>query len=185
MIYDKFTDTEAIRPISRAVVSPAIEVKIGSVIIGYIQEIREVQNYDSNEQYEVGTVGVVELIPTQPNYQLTIRKLGVYHYNAVKVLAQKGIETDTRYDAIKTLLAAKNHSDQDMFTSLVHVPIPFDIVVKELDPNEDPTDPAVMATTYKDCRITSYTRPIVASGNLTVAEDAMVKVRDIKYARIS
>jgi len=185
MIYDKFEDTEAIRPISRAVVSPAIEVKIGNVTIGYIQSIQESQNRPANAQYEIGTEGIVELIPSQPTYQLSVTKVGVYHYNLAKVFNEIGANASPKLAAIKAQLAAKGHTEGDMFTNLVHMPIPFDILVKELDPNSnDPTNPAVMGTRYRDCFMSAYTRPIASAGNLTVVETATIEVRDIKYSRI-
>jgi len=66
------------------------------------------------------------------------------------------------------------------------MPIPFDILKKELDPNsDDPTNPAIMATKYRDCFVTSYSKPIIASGNLTVVEKATISARDVKYSKIA
>ena len=186
MIYDKFEDTEAIRPISRAVVSPSIEIKIGNVILGYIQNFAEAQARTANPQYEVGTEGIVELIPAQPTYTINVSKVGVYHYSLVKIFNDIGAQADSRYAAIQAQLAAKGHSTGDMFTNLVNMPIPFDILVKELNPGgADPANPSVMGTKYRDCFMTAYSRPILASGNLTVVETATISARDVKYSQIT
>ena len=46
--------------------------------IGYVQNIDETQDRPVTEQYEVGSIGPVELLPGQPKYSFSMSKVKVY-----------------------------------------------------------------------------------------------------------
>ena len=81
-------DITGSKPVNNAVISTNIKIKIGKWIIGYIRNITETQARPANPQYEIGSVGPIDLIPAQPAaVTLACTKIAVYGANLINVIA--------------------------------------------------------------------------------------------------
>ena len=176
--YKRIVDSRNLVHVNRAVSAASIQMSIGGVAFGYIQNITENNNRGATPLYEVGTAGIIEHQPQQPTYTLTINKLAVYRMNFLKLASQVGMSKSnpTLYSAIKGRLP-KNNANID-FSTIMEQAIPFDILVQEKDPVNNTT---YFNLTWIDCIITAYTRTINASGALTIAENLSLVSRMPKF----
>lgn len=192
-IYEKNVDyPSGIIPISRAVIPSANIIVIGGIKIGYVQDINETHDRPVTEQYEVGSVGPVELSPGQPKYSFTLNKVKIYGKKLLQIVLDAGYTdkyggTNVK-DAIKNQLTG-DHKDVDVFTLITHNILPFDIQVWELqyskdasgnpiDFNFDINSKSKVISTYVDCMISNYTKP-VAVGNVNEIETMNMSCRRI------
>jgi hypothetical protein len=191
-------DITGSKPVNNAVISTNIKIMIGSWIIGYIRNITETQARPANPQYEVGSVGPIDIIPAQPAaITLACTKVAVYGANLVNVIANAiksapteggaispapGLSAGETVKALNYWLGQKQGGTADLAKvfSLADIPIGFIVEVDEIFP-VDPTN--VMITKYMNCWIVRYTRPIVASGDLLVAEAADINAQYVTYTQ--
>jgi len=188
-------DTTGIKPISNATVSTNIQILLGSSIIGYIRTLTENQTRPATALYEIGTVGVVEQIPQQPGVvTLAVTKVATYHKNLINAVASllkidsvsdmdnwdipRGMTADQVKNAL-TIWYGKMSvvTNPSKVFALQYLPLGFTLKVTETNPQE-----ADQITTYHGCLITRYSRPIVSSGELVVAETADISARFVDYA---
>ena len=186
--------------VNNAVISTNIKIKIGKWTIGYIRNITEIQARPANAQYEIGTVGPIDIVPAQPAaITLSCAKIAVYGGNLINVIANaiKSSETETGaitpapgLSAGETLKAMQHWLGEKQGTegegnletvfTLADMPVGFIIELNEIFP---PNPDSVMITSYMNCWIVRYTRPIIASGDLLVAETADINAQYVKYSQ--
>jgi len=195
-------DITGAKPVNNAVISTNIKIKIGEWVVGYIRNITETQARPSNPQYEVGSVGPIDMVPAQPAaVTLACTKIAVYGGNLINVIgtalknnedsieAAPGLSLAETKSAWKHWLAqaqgkdAASASDMSLIFTLSHLPIGFTIELDETFPVPNGTEESVMITTYHNCWIVRYTRPITASGDLLVAETADINAQFASYAQ--
>ena len=195
-------DITGSKSVNNAVISTNIKIKIGQWIIGYIRNITETQARPANPQYEVGSVGPIDLIPAQPAaVTLACTKIAVYGANLINVIAnaiksaQSGdgaaVFTAWGLTAAETATALNywlgqrqgkggGNGDLAQVFALADIPVGFQIEIDEIFPADINK---IMKTTYNNCWIVRYTRPIVASGDLLVAETADINSQFVTYAQ--
>ena len=193
-------DITGSKPVNNAVISTNIKIKIGQWIIGYIRNITETQARPANPQYEIGSVGPIDLIPAQPAaVTLACTKIAVYGANLVNVIANAiksaqtgdgaavftawGLTAAETASALNYWLGQRQgvaSGDLSKVFSLADLPVGFQIEIDEIFPADINK---VMKTTYNNCWIVRYTRPIVASGDLLVAETADINSQFVSYSR--
>ncbi len=192
-------DITGAKPVNNAVISTNIKIKIGQWTIGYIRNITETQARPANPQYEVGSVGPIDIVPAQPvAVTLACTKVAVYGGNLVNVIANAINSAKVENGAItpapglsegETLSAldywlgqkqGKSAGDLKTVFSLADIPIGFIVEVDEIFPADNTK---VMITKYINCWIVRYTRPIVASGDLLVAETADINAQYVRYTQ--
>lgn len=190
-------DITGVKPISNASVSTNIQIQIGGTVIGYARSLTENQTRPTGALYEIGTVGVVEQIPQQPGLvTLNLTKVATYHKNLINAVA--GLLAIDSDDAMANWDLPRDMSASEVRTALQHwyaqmtdvtspnkvyalqyLPLGFNITVTETKPtNVD------QVTTYHGCFITRYSRPIVASGELVIAETADISARYVEYGQL-
>ncbi len=189
-IYEKNVDyPSGLVPFTRGVIPAANIIVIGGAKIGYIQNIDETQERPVTEQYEVGSIGPVDMLPGQPKYSFTLSHVKVYTQSMLKVVMALGYSGGTDVNgAIQGQLSGDN-KDVKVFSLITHNILPFEIQVLELnygvDSEGDPIDfnldidnKKAIITKYKDCWITNYTKPI-AQGTVNVVETMSISARKI------
>ena len=176
-------DTTGTHPVTNAVQSPNVELQVGQWTIGYAKQVTETQSRPVNALYEMGTVGPVEMVPGQPAPPtLALEHTAIYGASLINIIALavdtgnlSGISAAAGLSIAQTAAALNlwlqqrlgaNASFGQIF-SLADMPVGFKAQVRENSPL-DPT--VVMITTYHNSWITRYTRPIKATGDLTVVE---------------
>jgi len=185
-------------PFTRGVVPQANILVIGETKIGYIQDITENFDRPVTEQYEVGSVGVVEGLPGQPKYALTLNKTKIYGKNILRACMESADFGDIDLqESIKTQLEASGSpsstAQDEVFQLLIHNILPFDIEIWELDygigegdtPNNfvfDIDNKDKLITIYKKCWFTSTSRSI-SQGSVNIVETANVMVTRPIYRR--
>ena len=194
-IYEKNIDyPQGVKPFTRAVIPAANVIVVGGKWIGYVQNIDETQDRPVTEQYEVGSIGPVELLPGQPKYSFSMSKVKVYNKRLLQVFLENGYAE--RYgpgyvgDAIKGQMAGDDvDKNNELFSLLIHNILPFNIEVRELNFGVDaegaPMDwnlaeasKSKTKTKYIDCMISNYTKPI-SQGNINIVETMNVSARRI------
>lgn len=175
---------------SKAVIPAAIIMAIGGVKFGYIQNIEEGFSREVAEQYEIGSVGVVEGLPGQPKYTLRATKLKTYGKSFVKAAYESAFaDNETLKNNIKAQISAGSSSssaEDEVFSLLIHQVLPFDLEVRELnygigeagtpeDFNFDIDSKTKLITVYKGCWITNYTKTI-NQGTVNIVENADIFV---------
>jgi len=187
-------DITGIKPITVATVSTNIQIQVGGITIGYIRSLTEGQSQPATLLYEVGTVGIVEQVSQQPGAViLNVTKVATYHKNLINSIARVlkiQSESDIQdWDIprgmtagdVKTALGiwygkmSKVTTPQAVY-ALQYLPLGFTLKATETNPMEQD-----QVTTYHGCKITRYSRPIVASGELVVAETADISCRYVDY----
>lgn len=195
-------DITGSKPVNNAVISTNIKIKIGSWVIGYIRNITETQARPANPQYEVGTVGPIDIVPAQPAaVTLACTKIAIYGGNLINVVANAlksndlasltpppGLTLAEAQSALKYWLGQKQASQKDgdmaLVFSLADIPVGFEIECDETYPVVGTGNKlSVMISKYVNCWIVRYTRPIVASGDLLVAETADINAQYVKYSQ--
>lgn len=194
-IYEKNVDYPGgVKPFTRQVIPAANIIVVAGKWLGYIQNIDETQDRPVTEQYEVGSVGVVEIIPGQPKYSLTLSKAKVYTARATQIfmdLSYSEIYGETTVkDAITGQMVgdAKNKA-LEVFSLIQHNILPFNIEIWELnygvdqegkpmDFNLDQASKSKIKTKYVDCWISNSTTP-VSQGNVNVIETINLSCRKI------
>ena len=176
-------DITGSKAVTNAVLSPNVELQVGTFTIGYAKQVTETQARPVNPVYEIGTVGIVEMVPGQPApVTLALEHVAIYGASMINVIAMaidsgnlSGIsaaaglsEADTAI-ALKTWLQQRLGANATMSNvySLSDMPVGFAAKVMEQSPIDAS---AVYITTYNNCWITRYTRPIKATGDLLVVE---------------
>jgi len=195
------SDITGSKPVNNAVISTNIKIKIGTWVIGYIRNITETQARPANPQYEIGTVGPIDIVPAQPAaVTLACTKIAIYGGNLVNVIANAlksndlasitpgpGLSAEETQAALKYWLGQKQakEADGDMAVvfSLADIPVGFEIEIDETFPVPSGSNLSVMKSTYVNCWVVRYTRPIVASGDLLVAETADINAQYVKYTQ--
>jgi hypothetical protein len=197
-------DITGSKPVNNAVISTNIKIKIGTWVIGYIRNITETQARPSNPQYEVGTVGPIDMIPAQPAaVTLACTKVAIYGGNMINVIANAlnsvqgtsgvpitpapGLSAEETIAAMKYWLGQKQAKQTDgdlsvVFT-LADLPVGFEIEIDEIYPGGTTPGADVMITKYHNCWIVRYTRPIVSSGDLLIAETADINAQYASYTQ--
>lgn len=191
-------DITGAKPVNNAVISTNIKIKIGQWTIGYIRNITETQARPANAQYEIGTVGPIDIVPAQPAaITLSCTKIAVYGGNLINVIANAinsakteagaiapapGLTSGETVKALEYWLGEKQGKTADLTKvfSLADIPVGFVVEIDEIFP---PTPENVMITQYMNCWIVRYTRPIIASGDLLVAETADINAQYVKYTQ--
>jgi hypothetical protein len=187
-------DITGSKPVNNAVISTNIKIKIGSWVIGYIRQITETQARPANPQYEVGTVGPIDLIPAQPAaITLACTKVAVYGGNLINIIARAIKSADASVFTAPGLSAAETikalnywlgahqgggAGDLAKVFSLADIPVGFIVEIDETFPADETK---IMITHYMNCWIVRYTRPIIASGDLLVAETADINAQYVTY----
>ncbi len=176
-------DITGTRAVTNAVLSPNVELQIGSFTIGYARKATETQARDVTPIYEIGTVGIVEMAPGQPKpVTLALEHVAIYGATMVGIVAKAiasgnlagisaaaGLSLDDTKTALaiwvqKRLGAGRTIAD---ISSLADMPVGFQCQLNEQHPLDDTK---VFITTYQNCWITRYTRPVASSGDLLVVE---------------
>jgi len=186
-------DITGTKPVNNAVMSTNIKIKIGLWTIGYIRNITETQARPATAQYEVGSVGPIDLIPNQPAaVTLACTKVAVYGANLINVIGNgiksanasiftaPGLTADETQSALNYWLAERSITDLSKVFSLADIPVGFIIEIDETFP-ADATK--VMITQYMNCWIVRYTRPIITTSDLLVAETADINAQYVKYSQ--
>lgn len=186
-------DITGSRVVTNAVLSPNVELQIGSFTIGYAKRVTETQARPVNPIYEIGTVGVVEMAPGQPEpVSLSLEHTAIYGATMVGIVAMAiasgnlagvsaaaGLSLDDTKAALQIWVQKRlgaGHSLADV-RSLADMPIGFQCQLNEQSPLDDTK---VMITTYHNCWITRMTRPVIGSGDLLTVE-----AMDIKAQRVT
>ena len=177
-------DITGSRAVTNAVISPNVEILIGQFTLGYIRRLTETQARPVTANYEVGTVGIVELTPQQPApITLSAEHIEIYGANFINVIAKAiasgdlagvspaaGLSLDDTKAALKIWLRKRlGNEDFGKVFALADFPIGFAMRLQEQHPLDETK---LYITTYQNCWITRYTRPVVATGELTVVETA-------------
>jgi hypothetical protein len=176
-------DITGSRAVTNAVISPNVELQIGSFTIGYARRATETQSRPVNPIYEVGTVGIIEMVPGQPApVTLALEHVAIYGATLVGIIAKAiasgnlagvsaaaGLSLDDTKTALqiwiqKRLGAGRTIAD---ITSIADMPVGFQCQLNEQHPLDDTK---LFITTYQNCWITRYSRPVVATGDLLTIE---------------
>lgn len=176
-------DITGSRAVTNAVISPNVELQIGNFTIGYARRVTETQSRPVNPLYEVGSVGVIEMVPGQPTpVTLALEHVAIYGATMIGIVAKAiasgnlagvsaaaGLSLDDTKSALalwvqKRLGAGRGLGD---VASLADMPVGFQCQLLEQHPLDDTK---VFITTYHNCWMTRYSRPIVASGDLLTVE---------------
>lgn len=176
-------DITGSRAVTNAVISPNVELTIGNFIIGYARRVTETQSRPVNPLYEVGTVGVIEMIPGQPApVALSLEKVAIYGATMVGIVAKAiasgnlagvsaaaGLSLDDTKTALQIWVQKRLGAGRTMadISSLADMPIGFQCQMNEQHPLDDTK---LFITTYSNCWITRYTRPVVSTGDLLTIE---------------
>jgi hypothetical protein len=187
-------DITGVKPITNATVSTNIQILLGTSIIGYIRTLTESQTRPATSLYEIGTVGIVEQIPGQPGpVTLAVTKVATYHKNLINAIASllnidsvsdidnwdipRGMTATDVKNALTTWYGKMSTvTTPQAVYALQYLPLGFTLKVTETNPAE-----VDQITTYHGCFITRYSRPIVSSGELVVAETADISARYVDY----
>lgn len=196
-------DITGSKPVNNAVISTNIKIMIGTWTIGYIRNITETQARPANPQYEVGSVGPIDMIPAQPAaVTLACTKVAIYGANLLNVISrainsaitaptggQSTIFTAPGLTAAETIAGLKywlgqhqgvqGDGDLAKIFSLADLPVGFIVEIQEIFPGASTGN--VSITRYMNCWIVRYTRPIIASGDLLIAETADINCQYVKY----
>ncbi len=184
--FEKIKDyPSGVVPFTRAVIPAANIISIGGRWIGYVQTIEEAQERPVTEQYEIGSVGVVEILPGQPRYSLSLEKVKVYKNSALQLFMEYGYQEKYGETAIKDAIQGQMVGDTanknaEVFSLITHNILPFDIEVWELNYNVDlegnpvdfvldPASKSKLVTKWLNCWISRYSKPI-AQGTINVVE---------------
>ena len=90
-VYEKSKDYPAgVVPFNKAVIPAANILTINGKWIGFVQSIEPTQARDVTEQYEIGSIGPVDMLPGQPAYTLNLQKTKIYLHNAMQVFMEQG-----------------------------------------------------------------------------------------------
>ena len=186
------SDTTGTKAVTNAVLSPNVEFQIGNFTIGYARQVTETQARPVNPIYEIGTVGIVEMAPGQPApITLALEHVEIYGATMINVVAMAinsgqlaGIsaaaglsEADTA-SALTIWLQQRLGANATMAQvfSLADMPVGFQAQLREQSP-VDAT--SVFITTYNNCWITRYTRPVKSSGDLLVVANMDISAQSI------
>jgi hypothetical protein len=194
-------DITGAKPVTNATVSTNITIKIGKWVIGYIRSITETQARPATAQYEVGSVGPIDLIPGQPAaVTIACTKVAIYGANLINIIARAinsdsvavaggtiqpapGLSADETKQALSHWLAqrqaATTTGDLTKVFSLADIPVGFTLEVDEVFAG-DPTK--VMKTKYINSWVVRYTRPITSTGDLLVAETCDINAQTVTYS---
>ena len=189
-------DITGSKPVNNAVISTNIQIKIGTWVIGYIRNITETQARPANPQYEVGTVGPIDIIPAQPAaVTLACTKVAIYGGNMINIIgkalnsnnlanieAAPGLTQAETKTALSYWLGQQQGTPGDITAifSIAQLPVGFLIEIDERYPIPDGS--VVMKSEYHNCWVVRYTRPIIASGDLLVAEACDINCQYVKYS---
>jgi hypothetical protein len=194
-IYEKNVDyPSGVVPFTRAVIPAANVLVVGGKWIGYAQSIEETQDRPVTPQYEIGSVGPVEILPGQPTYTITINKAKIYQKRLMQVFmdlsyGEKFGETLVK-DAIKgQMVGDDTKKNLEVFSLITHNILPIDVEVWELNYGVDaegaPIDfvldqssKSKVTTKYVDCWIGNTTKPI-AQGTVNIIETMSLTARKI------
>jgi len=192
------TEIAAVRAVTNASLAPNIVVVVGTNVVGYIQQLVEAQSRPANPTYEVGSMGIVELIPGQPApVTLNITKLAVYGQNLIQAFMQytNADETVATPEVVSSggglasvssssvrawanaYVQGKSLTNISAIQVLSDAPVGIVIKVEE----HAPDGLGLMTTTYHDCFFTTYGKTVAASGNLTITETATLTCRWVEY----
>lgn len=187
-------DITGSRAVTNAVVSPNVELQIGTFTIGYATKATEKQTREVNPLYEIGTVGVIEMVPGQPKpVSLSLEHVEIYGATMVGIIAQAiasgnlagvsaaaGLSLSDTQAALVAWVNARFGAGATIASvrTLADMPIGFQCQLNE----QSPVDPSKqMISTYVNSWITSYSRPIQSSGNLTVVESMEIMAQRVVY----
>ena len=102
------------------------------------------------------------------------------------IIPAPGLSTGETLTALKYWLGQKQGQapggDGNMakIFSLADIPIGFIVEIDEIFP---PAPDNVMITKYMNCWVVRYTRPIISSGDLLVAETADINAQYVSYSQ--
>ena len=193
-------DITGSKPVNNAVISTNIKIKIGKWVIGYIRNITETQTRPANPQYEIGSVGPIDMVPAQPAaVTLACTKVAIYGANLLNVIGNAiksdlseggtifkapGLSDGETLSALNHWLGQKQSGvgddDLGLVFSLADLPVGFIVEIDEIFP---PILEKMLITKYQNCWIVRYTRPIIASGDLLIAETADINAQYVTYSQ--
>jgi len=194
-VYEKSKDYPAgVVPFNKAVIPAANILTINGKWIGFVQSIEPIQARDVTEQYEVGSIGPVDMLPGQPSYSLKLTKTKIYLHNAMQIFMEQGYQAKGYEvkDAIKGQMVGDDaNKEAEVFSLIIHNILPFDIEVwelnygvdaegKPLDFNLDPSSKNKIVEKYVNCWITNYTKPIT-QGTVNEVESIDLKAQKLKF----
>lgn len=177
-------DITGARAVTNAVVSPNVEFMIGQFTIGYIRRMTETQARPVTPIYEIGTVGIVEMTPQQPApVALAAEHIEIYGATIINVIAKAiqsgdlsgispaaGLSIEDTKSALKLWLDKRLGTDDfGQVFNLADFPVGFEMRLNEQHPLDDTK---MMITSYENCWLTRYSRPVVATGDLLIIETA-------------
>jgi hypothetical protein len=198
-IFEKNVDyPSGVKPFTRAVIPAANLIRVGGKFIGYVQNIDPTQDRPATEQYEVGSIGPVELIPGQPKYSYSLSHVKVYTNSIMQTFMDLSYAEQFGETAVKDAIQGQMVGDQasknvEVFNIILHNILPITIEVWELnfgvdaqgnpiDFNLDEVSKDKLKTRYVDGWITSYSKPI-NQGNINVVETMNVSCRKISMSK--
>jgi hypothetical protein len=185
-------DTTGTRAVTNAVISPNVELLIGNWPIGYARRVTETQTRPVNPIYEIGTVGPIEMVPGQPApVTLALEKVAIYGATMVGIVAKAidsgdlagvskaaGLSLEDTKTALKVWVQKRLGAGATIgdVTSLADMPVGFQAKLNEGHPLDDTK---VFITTYNNCWITRYSRPVVSTGDLLVIETMDISAQSV------
>lgn len=185
-------DITGARVVTNAVISPNVELQIGNFTIGYARKATETQARDVTPIYEIGTVGIVEIVPGQPKpVILALEHVAIYGATMVGVVAKAiasgnlagvsaaaGLSLDDTKAALQIWVQKRLGAGRSMgdVSSLADMPIGFQCQLTEQHPTDDTK---LFITTYSNCWITNYARPVSASGDLLTVETLTISAQRV------
>ena len=187
-------DITGSRAVTNAVISPNVELTIGNFKIGYARRMTETQTRPVNPVYEIGTVGIVEMVPGQPApVTLALEKAQIYGATLVNIIAKavdsgdlSGISAAAGLSLEDTKTALRIWVEKRLgagaafggIQTLADMPVGFQIKTEEQHPVDESK---LYIGTYHNSWITRYTRPIVASGDLLTIETMDISSQRVSY----
>ena len=184
-------DVTGTRAVTNAVISPSVELKIGDFLIGYARRCTETQARPVNPLYEIGTVGIVEMVPGQPvPVTLAMEHIEIYGATFVNIIAKavnsnnlSGISTAAglsldQTKAALTLWLNKRGITYGQIFALADFPVGFQMNASEQHPTDDTKK---LISIYNNCWVTRYSRPIVSTGDLLIVEAADISAKSVSY----
>ena len=185
-------DTTGTRAVTNAVISPNVELLIGNWPIGYARRVTETQTRPVNPIYEIGTVGPIEMVPGQPApVTLALEKVAIYGATMIGIVAKAidsgdlagvskaaGLSLEDTKTALKVWVQKRLGAGSTIgdVTSLADMPVGFQCKLNEQHPLDDTK---VFITTYNNCWITRYSRPVVSTGDLLIIEAMDISAQSV------
>jgi hypothetical protein len=171
-----------------AVTSTNISIYSNNMRVGFIQSVSPSESRNIVKIQELGTEGIIQSVPSNTNGgQLSVSRIAVYNGNLFSAL---GLTRTGGFVGKKDSDTSNSSSIQDPtyrtfgnpFKTLKDQRVPLEIQVKIKQPSKNKE--AWLVHTYIDCWLSSYSKSI-ASGTITVSEQATIQYSDVLTSYIS